>query len=344
MIALRSAVGPLAACSSLFLPGAWISFGLALNGATTAIRLVLAVVLSPLVLALQFYAFVYAGASVDHAIPLIALLNVAVLILIWRRRVRPVRGHLLSVVDLGAAFLLPLSYLLLWMGDAQKRAAYGHAWIHTDIVYQLGRGALRPEEPLFAGVRLAYPWLSHVEMLVVSYLSDTPPNAAYLWVNLTWLFAMVALASALTAQFHGGRFSRILSSVWLCFGLGTISLVMLNVFPALATALPPIFQEPRFIPWFRKFGIFEPTMFGIGLFAALLYVASRAPELGERADWEKVSALLLISIGLIYPILFPAALAVLAARGVALLGLLRNEGFPRLRRLFAWMLGSVLVI
>ena len=50
-------------------------------------------------------------------------------------------------------------------GNVIEARFYGHVSVHTDIIYALANGQLRPEEPLLAGVRLSYPFLSHAHVL-----------------------------------------------------------------------------------------------------------------------------------------------------------------------------------
>ena len=82
-------IGALAFAVLAFLPGAWISFGLPLGGLPFWARFMLGAVLSPLVSAVQFYAFRLLGVPFEITVPLLVLANLPALYLAYRCFERP---------------------------------------------------------------------------------------------------------------------------------------------------------------------------------------------------------------------------------------------------------------
>lgn len=331
-----------AALALLFLPGAAIAFGLPLRGASVRARASLAVMLSPLVVVPLFFLLRLAGCSFERTSIVLPMLSLPALWPVARRlrgaRMPAPRGVLLWA----SLLLLPAAYFGLWLGDPQIRANHGHAWTHTDIVYLLANGQLRPEEPLLAGVRLAYPWLGHVFQAPVSYLLDQAPNASYLLTNIVWLLASIVLVAEVVARLGGGRLAQAGTASWLCFAVNVVGRGARRLVPHAVVARYPVWGDARYSPWIRKFGVFEQTMFGIGLFAAALFVLTRAGDGEADGSTLVLGALLLLSAALLYPLLFPATAALVGARIAILLARrLRGRDVPW-REVVA--LGAALVV
>ena len=68
----------------LFLPGAWMAFGLRLRGLSFWPRLFTALMLSPLVVLAQFYLVRSLGASFEMAVPMLVFINLPAGYLIFR--------------------------------------------------------------------------------------------------------------------------------------------------------------------------------------------------------------------------------------------------------------------
>jgi hypothetical protein len=315
---IASALRVSTAAGLLFLPGSWIAFGRPAAEHPFRARLALAVVLSPLVVVLEFYAFRAIGVSFATTGVALAVMNLPAVLLV-ARPLRTTRWPGWTAVGVWLSFLAwPAMYLTTWLADTQVRANWGHAWIHTDIVYQLSNGRLSPEEPLLAGARLAYPWLAHVYQGVVSYLVDRPPCVAYLLINVVWLASVIVFVAALVARLGGGLLAQASSSAWLCFGVDWLGALGSRMLPPSVVARNLMFGDVRYTPWLRKFGIFEPTAIGIASFAALLYLLScHDEEKRGGAPWLLVLTTLLTG-GLFYPLLFPASLAAVGGRMLVL--------------------------
>lgn len=311
---MSAVLGTPLALSLLALPGAWLAFGLRLEGTSVRARVALAVVLSPAVLVPQFYLLRALGAPFELTAWLLSLLNLPALWLVVRRLRGVERPDLRGTLLWGGVLLLPAYYLAAMLHDTQRRANGSHAWTHTDIVYLLANGALRPEEPQLAGVRLAYPWLGHVPQALVSYLLDGAPNSTYVVANVVWLLAAVILVAEIVATLGGGRLAQATSAAWLCFAVNAVGTFGRLAAPDALRARFPVWGDVRYTPWLRKFVFFQQTTLGIVIFAALLYALTRPRASEGHASWLALVAILLLSAALLYPVLFPASAALVGAR------------------------------
>jgi len=312
---VRHVLGLSGSLSLLILPGAWLAFSLALPGSTALARAALAVVLSPAVALAEFHLLRWAGLGFDATAVALVAVNLPALLVIARRRPIVTRPRAATAALWIGPLLIVAAYLLLWLLDTETRANWRHNWLHTDIIYMLANGQLRPEEPLLAGVRLAYPWAGHVFQGLVSHVRGTPPNSSFMLTNTVWLFAVLVFAIELTRDLGGRLLAQVSAVGLLCFGVNFLGPVGQLLLPAgLVESLPVgLWGDVRYTPWLRKFGIFESTLFGIGIFAALAYllVRSRRPA-GDRSSIA-AAAVLIVSAGLLYPILWPASAALVGA-------------------------------
>ena len=298
----------------MVLPGCWLVLLGPIRALPLPARLSLALIMSPVVVAAEFYALRLMGLSFQTTAAVLPLLNLPAgwpLLQELRALRRPSAGTLLLWT---ATLALPVAYLWLWMHDPAVRANWGHAWSHADIVYMIANGQLRPEDPHLAGLRLAYPWTGHVHYAVTAWLLGSSPNVAYLWVNAGVLAGAIGAIAALTKELGGGRLARATSALWLCFGINLVGVVWWVVPETVLNRFPRVWGDGRFTPWLRKFGVFEPTVFGIALCVGLLYVVAR-PSQG-RMSWltAGLAGLLLLALGVSYPVLLPAGVGIIGAR------------------------------
>jgi hypothetical protein len=298
------------------LPGCWLTFFGPARALPVAGRFSLAMLLSPVVVTAEWYLLRLAGLPFPVTAVLLPLVNLPAGLALWPA-LRPVRRLLPGTLLAIAAMALPLAYLWYWMHDPLVRANWGHAWTHADMVYMLANGPLRPEEPYLAGVGLAYPWTSHVNVAVVSWLVKAPPNVVYLLVNIAVLVGAAGAIAALTAELGGGRLARVISVHGLGFGINLAGAAWWLLPAETLARYPAVWGDGRFTPWLRKFGVFEPTVIGIGLCVAVLYVLCRPSE--GRTTWSTamLGGLLVLTLGTFYPILLPAAVGIVGARVVA---------------------------
>jgi len=88
----------------------------------------------------------------------------------------------------------------------------------------------------------------------------------------------------------GDRFAQAMTAALLPFGANTAGEVAARLIPASLRGSYSVWGDARYSPWLRKFGVFEQTIFGIGIFAALAFVLTR--------DWDKpMSKLSLVLVG-----------------------------------------------
>lgn len=171
-------IGGLAFAILAFLPGQWITFGLALPKLPFWARFAGGAVLTPLVICLQFYALRLVGVPFDSTVILLVVLNLPVLVLLYLRRrdlVLPDRRTLAGwFLVLFVPFLL-LSRLIL---DPYARVYTGHSWLYSDPIYMIANGNLLLQDPELVGVRLDYPWAGLVYEGILSYVIGSPPAAA----------------------------------------------------------------------------------------------------------------------------------------------------------------------
>src|SRR5262245_42490468 len=69
-----------------FLPGAWISFGLVRANLPFWVRFCSGALLSPLAVLPQYYVARLLGLSFEQSVPWLVLINIPVLLLMWRSR------------------------------------------------------------------------------------------------------------------------------------------------------------------------------------------------------------------------------------------------------------------
>lgn len=288
------------------LPGAWLVCLLPLQPLRPYARLAIGISLSPPVLALQ--ALVLKVLQIPFAnIPTI-LLIINLPALYWI--VRLVLGWQWPRVTtwLGGGALLSLLSLYLflpWRMVPGLRAFAWHGLWHTDITYALTRNTLLPEEPELAGMQLAYGWFGHFFWSISGWLADVSPTILYAMTNLIWLGVAVALAYALCRD--GLNLSRPMAVL----GTGTI-FVGTNIVGTLAWLHARDWHwqrfylgDVRYTPMLGKYLGFETMPFAFALLIGLVYLCMIALRRPIRHLWAITTALL-IALGLIYPILFPA--------------------------------------
>jgi hypothetical protein len=307
-------LGVLAYLLLVFTPGAWISFGLPLRGISFWIRICMAVVLSPTIVCVEFYAIRLLGVSFESTALLLVLLNLPAIYLLWKGRgsLREVQRGDWLVGAIGIA--LSLATIGSALSNIDVRIYSGASWLHADAVYMLVRGDLVPEASTLAGLRMSYPvWSGLPFEAIHSYLVQAPPQSTYIWSDLFLLIAVCGLASGIAKELGGGLMARATAPLFLLLGTNPVGYFLAH-FPPLHN-LPQIWGDERYTPWVNKFMLFGPMTMGIAMTMAIIYLLVRP----DAIRWEiyVVLGLLLCSIGLFYPLLFPSACGVVGARILA---------------------------
>lgn len=335
---LWSTLGNFAYLLLLFAPGGWIAFGLPLGLLPFWAKLCVSAMLSPVVVCLEFYVLRLAGATFEQTAILLILVNLPALYLIWRRRAEFPRISRSRWVALAGATVFCAASLFTIIAHPERRSFGGHAWTYADSSYAIARGDLIPDDSELAGFRMGYPvWGESIYVAILCWLGDTPPMYGYALAHLTWLMIVFALVAGVVAELGGGNLAQWVSGLWLFFGVNPFGYVLgLSVSGVQALARIDIWTDPRYTPWVLKYYDRNTMPVVMGMFAALLYVLIRMQRHGRRADVVTVATLLLVSIGLLYPILFPAACGLIGAAGMVEL----YETWKQRRRVAA---GPVLV-
>lgn len=300
----------------IILPGAWITFGLSLNGIPFMMRLLSGVMLAPIIVSLQFYALRLSGFSFDLTVILLIFINLPAFYLIWKRREEFSLPDRNTILGIAAVLLVAIICLVPQLLDSQSRMFTGHAWMHADLSYMLANGELWLEDPELAGVRLAYPWAGHVYQAVLSYLIDSAPVSSYIWTNLVWLLCFVGFSYYIVAELGGNRFTRITSFIYLFLGLNFAGYILIQIFPTGFSQRFWIGGDYRYTPWVLKFYFFEQIIFGLGLFSSIVYISIKEWNGKFTISHLTLLGALLSGIGIIYPILFAPAVIVVGALGL----------------------------
>jgi hypothetical protein len=302
---MSAALALAAAASLLLLPGAWIAFTAPVPQLSISARLALAGILSPVVLVAQYYGLRLAGVTFATTAWGLVAVNAVSLSFVWRRwaqdRPRPLQVGASQVLNAGIFALLVACISIPWFVVHELRIFNYHAWLHASIANQFLSGRLVPEEPELAGLALAYPWLGHVYWSVLSHVSSWPHTRVYLATDVAAL-AWTCLAVYETCRALGARAATArLALLWLTLGSNIIGFW---IFVATGRMLGDI----RYTPWLRKFMISELSAFVLALLAALMLAGVLALRTRNRVMLA-IACVLTASIGLVYALLLPAALA-----------------------------------
>ncbi len=322
----------------LFIPGAWITFSLDLDDLPLWARFMTGAMLSPLVASAEFFAFRLAGIPFEITVWLVFAVNLPALYLIRKRWILsridwsgwPVA---LAVVGLSVAFVLPLFV------DTDHRVWAPHGWLHADAAYMFARGQLRPEDPELAGMILSYPvWTPLAFQAILSWLIDMPPLTSYVFPDLMCLMAVFGFAAAITKRIGGGRIAQIGALVWLPAGTTPMVYLLLKFAPHSAGYCCDLRFEGA---WINKFQIFNGMAIGLGMLMTLIYLLVRSEKPGK--DSLAVIGVTLCGLGLLYPLLLPAACAVVTALALAPLVNPETRKWPAISR--QWLMwGGLLLI
>ena len=291
------------------LPGAWLTHALPACRMGFLPRLALAVVLSPLVIVIEFYVFRLAGVSFAATSVAILIISFASLPLVCYRLRRATPDYRRLLIGTLIFFAVAACAAIPWLWDPHFRRFSWHGLLHTDIVYAFANGALLPDDPELAGVRLAYPWMGHIYWAVVAWASDLNPTVLYLLTNFMLLWATGALLYLTVCEFGVSTPMAFAMPVFAALGANPVGLVGWSIAPPNADALWwALFGDLRYAPFLLKYVTFEVMTFGLAAFAALLYLSALA-MFRAGSPMRFAPPLAAATIGVLYPILFPPAFA-----------------------------------
>ena len=266
-------------------------------------RFALGAALSPVVLGLQLYSLRRVSLDFPTAVIVIVFLNLPSLFLILRSLPEVNLRRLFSLTTCVALIIcssLVGLMVTLWLAIPNFRTVSWHALLHTDIVYLVTRTPFLVEEPDLANIALAAPWMDHVYWSITGWLTDFPPTVLYPISNVIWLVVAFLLGYELAVQGLGLQSATALWSAGLTF-VGT------NVIGALGfffTGKWEVLGDIRYTPVLGKYFNFDVMPFAFALIIGLSLLCVVIVEKDARRVWSIVP-MVLIAIGLVYPIVFP---------------------------------------
>ena len=308
-------------------PGCWITFGASLDELNWRTRLAIGTALSPIVLAIQLYSLRILNVDFAAAVLVLLFINLPCFILIVRSLPQTKLAVWSRTFWVGSIVLLSLAGLMvtLWVAIPNFRTVSWHALLHTDIVYLIARNPFLPEEPDLANIALAAPWLDHVYWSITGWLTDWPPTIVYPISNIIWLIIVFVLAYELAGHGLGLQNSTALLSAGLTF-VGT------NVVGAVGYLVSrkwELLGDIRYTPLLGKFFGFETIPFALALIIGLALVCVLILDRNTKSLWSLVP-ILLIALGLVYPILFPVGCLLVAFTILLLLKPTRGQDARRI--------------
>jgi hypothetical protein len=251
------------------------------------------------------------GLSFEHTVLLLVVLNMPVIILIWKKKENiPLSTHS-TMIRWAPAILVPVlclaAILLVW---PHWRLLHGHPWMYTDEVYTIANGELVPEDPYLAGVTLSYPWPAHVYQAVLSYLIDSPPLMSFLWISILWVVFIAHLTASLVKRLGGNHNSAVFSVIGLFFGVNFVGYFSEQILPSRVVSSLRIWGDYRYTPWLWKFFSFNQEPFALAFFTGILFLM--ADQWPGEFKWSGATVLflLLTGLGLFFPQLLPIGCAV----------------------------------
>jgi hypothetical protein len=202
-----------------------------------------------------------------------------------------------SVIALAAFVPVPAVALF----SKQFNLVGWHAFMHTAPIYQImQRGGGVPEEPLYAGGALRYPWVEHWLVAKLSLVTGLDPITQTLVAEALGYAVFLAAAAWLAATLTSDRVTIALAVLLSGFG---ISIFHMGFFAEpLGQAFPPIWLETRVVP-VDKFLNLTATPLG---YAAMTVAAVTSVRLVSGIDAElRLLALLWVAClwsALIHPL------------------------------------------
>ena len=172
----------------------------------------------------------------DRFALLFAAVVVALVGLTWRRKRGPV------VIALAA--FLPAPAVALF--SRQFDLAGWHGFMHASPIFQImERGGLHPEEPLYAGGALRYPWVEHWVTAKVSLATGLSAHLVALTIEtgalVVFLAAIAWLATAVTDD-------RIAISLTMLVAIFGVSILHMSFFAEpMGRAIPTLWLETRVV-------------------------------------------------------------------------------------------------
>ena len=227
---------------------------------------------------------------------------------------------------IGLAAFLPVPIVALFA--KQFRFVGWHGFMHVSAMYQImDRGVARPEESLFAGAAIRYPWVEHWVTAKASLITGANPLVLSLVAETVAYVVFLASAAWLASTVTRDRVTIALATLLSAFGItifhsGFLAGTVQRVFPALSL-------DPRVVPLDKFLSI---TAAPIG-YAAMLLAAAAGAHLVSGRGWARRMILLIAACTLVAAFIHPLSwLGILVYQGVAaavLIAARRREDLAR---------------
>jgi hypothetical protein len=330
------------------LPGAALAFPLG-RSLELASRVAIAIVLSPLLVSIVFVGSLLLGVAPGSAAGvagLTVLPGVWALFRVGRAdpgspagpRIRPRELALIC-----GALSLPLLWLVIhWLVHPQLLSFGFHNLLHVDMVYELVRPPLWPEEPEAAGLPLNYSWLVHGAWAAKGLLADRPPIAIYPVSNLLLLAGTLVLVERSAHALGLPRAASLLAAVLAVLG-GHLLLEAARLAGASAEDQAALFGDARLASPVIKFALLDGMPVSIALFAGSLRLGvalqgaaalrAGAESLATDARVLGLLAFVLLAMALMYPLALPPTVGWLGSLAVLEHFWGTREGRARMRLL-----------
>ena len=227
---------------------------------------------------------------------------------------------------IGLAAFLPVPIVALF---AKQFSIVGwHGFMHVSAMYQImDRGVVRPEESLFAGAAIRYPWIEHWITAKASLITGANPLVLSLVAETVAYAVFLASAAWLASTVTRDRVTIALATLLSAFGItifhaGFLAGTAQRVFPALSL-------DPRVVPLDKFLSI---TAAPIGYAAMLLAAAAGAHLVSGRGSARRM-ILIIATCTLVAAFIHPLSwLGILVYQGVAaavLIAARRREDLAR---------------
>jgi hypothetical protein len=177
-----------------------------------------------------------------------------------------------AIRAVGLTAFLPVPIVALF--SKQFDLVGWHGYMHVSPIFQLmERGGLVPEDPVYAGGSLRYPWVEHWVLARASLVTGINPLVLALVAETIAYLAFVAAAGWITSKVTRDPAAIGLGMLLSTFG---ISVAHMSVFAEpLMRAFPPLWLESRVVPIDKFLNV---TAAPLG-FASLVVAAAAGLEL-----------------------------------------------------------------
>lgn len=257
-----------------------------------------------------------------------ALALVLTLLMGWAARAK--RGLRLLL----AAWFLPLPAVALF--STQFNIVGWHAFMHASPIYQImARGGV-PEDPLYAGGSLRYPWAEFWLTATLARWTGANPIVLTLLAQTLAYGVLLAAAVRLASSFSRDPITIGLSAMLSSFGISVFHSSLVE--QALERAFPPLWLETRVVPLDKFLSVTAMPLGYAGMLVAMaagLQLVSADPAANPERDRQRLLAIAagtLIAV-FIHPLSWLGILLVEAVVAVVLLFFSRGRDWKRVARL-----------